>query len=56
MNLIKNLLSISIESICKRQLEAAQRDLLEHAGLAEYHTAMVQMLTRRIERLSSMKD
>lgn len=41
----------SAKTIAQRQLESAERTLLEHEAHAEFHDAMATMYRDRIERL-----
>lgn len=43
----------SFEQVCTEVWEEAKLDYLEHALKAEYHTAMRDMLERRVNRMSS---
>lgn len=44
------------EAIAAKQLQEAQRLLLEHEAAAEYHQAIARMCQSRIARLNERKE
>lgn len=57
--MLRNVLMIfqsSPRQLARQQLFQAQRELVSHAGLAEYHTAMANMYRERSARLAAAVD
>lgn len=46
----------SPRQLARQQLFQAQRELVSHAGLAEYHSAMASMYRERAARLAAIVD